>query len=234
METVCIFINFATVMKTKIYVLKHPDTKEVRYVGKTIQKLKKRLSGHITKAKYSRSTHVSCWIHNLLQENKKPLIKLLEEVNNWQEREQYWITKFDNLCNHSIGGESGTLGYSPTQSHRDKIANKLIGRKRKEEVKKKISESHKGKKLKNSTKEKLKNVNLGKKYSRESRIKRGSKTVQQFDLNGNLIEEYFSLGNVSELTGFSKGNIGNCCNGIAKTAYGYIWKYKDEDIVHSS
>jgi len=221
-------------MKTKIYVLKHPDTKEVRYVGKTIQKLKKRLSGHITKAKYSKTTHVSCWIHSLLEQNKKPLIELLEEVENWIEREQYWITKFNNLCNHSIGGESGTLGHKLTEDHKSKISKQLTGRKREESTKQKISNSHKGKKLKNSTKQKLRDINLNKKYSKESRIKRGSKVVQQFDLEGNFIKEYFSLGYVSELTGYSKGNIGNCCNNKHKTAYGYIWKYKNEDIVHSS
>lgn len=214
-------------MKTKIYVLKRPDTKEVRYVGKTIQKLKKRLSGHITKAKYSRSTYVSCWIYNLLINNKRPLIELVEETENWIEREKYWITKYNNLCNHSIGGESGTLGYIPTQSHRDKIANKLKGRKRPKEVRDKISKSHINKKLSNSTKEKLRKINLGKKYSIKSRIKRGSKIVQQYSLDGILLNEYYSLGNCSEKTGYSKGNIGNVCNGITKSAYGYKWKYKN-------
>ncbi len=221
-------------MKTKIYILKHPDTLEVKYVGKTIQTLKKRLSGHITKAKRSRTTHISCWIYSLLLQNKKPVIELLEEVENWVEREQYWINFYPNLCNHSIGGESGTLGYKMTDKHKEKISNSLKGKKRNKEVRDKISKSHKGKKLKKSTKLKLKQINTGKKYSKQSRIKRGSKNVEQYDKNGNLINTFYSLGFAAEQTGFSKGNISSACLGYLKSAYGYIWKYKNEDIVQST
>lgn len=35
----------------KIYVLKHPDTPEVRYVGKTVRSLSRRLGNHIANAR---------------------------------------------------------------------------------------------------------------------------------------------------------------------------------------
>lgn len=35
----------------KIYVLKHPDTLEARYVGKTVRSLSRRLGNHIANAK---------------------------------------------------------------------------------------------------------------------------------------------------------------------------------------
>jgi len=216
---------------TKIYKLLDPDTKEVRYVGKTVQTLKKRLSGHITRSKYNRSAHVSCWIHSLIQNGKKPIIELIEECENWVKREQYYIAKFPNLCNHSIGGESGMLGYIPTQEHRDKIANKLKGKKRPDNVRKKISEGHKGKIISQKTRDKLRKINLGKKEDINIRLKKAKSPVLQFNLDGSFVKEWGSLGLIQETTGFLKSNISSCCHGRLKTAYNYKWSFKNEDIV---
>lgn len=60
-----------------------------------------------------------------------------------------------------------------------------------------------------------------------SRNERISKPVLQFDLNDNLIKEFPSLMQVYRELGFSCGNIVNCCKGRYKTAYGYIWRYKE-------
>jgi len=73
---------------TKIYTLKDPNTLKIRYIGKTVQKLKKRLSGHITWAKHQDGkSHVVNWIKFLLNKNQLPLIELLEAVND--ERRMY-------------------------------------------------------------------------------------------------------------------------------------------------
>lgn len=216
-------------METKIYVLKCPDTNEIRYVGKTIESLNKRLSGHITKARYNRSTHVSCWIYGLLQENKLPIIKLIELVKDelWEEREQYWIAYFDNLCNHTIGGECGTLGYIPTQSHKDKLSQSLKGKIRPLEVRLKISNSHKGKILSEITKEKLRQCNLGKKQTIEQRLKT-SKSVLQIDPKNNMIiKEYSSISAAAQDNNCLKGNISSACTGRLKTYKGFVWKHKN-------
>jgi hypothetical protein len=94
----------------KIYVLKDPDTKEIRYVGATCQPLYQRLSNHIYYAKKRNCTHVHNWIFSLLQINKKPTIETIEVVteNTWEEREKYWISfykiEFD-LTNLHEGGK---------------------------------------------------------------------------------------------------------------------------------
>ena len=83
--------------KVKIYVLKHPDTLEIRYVGKTIRSLSRRLGNHITNARGNKhNKHLSNWILSILKEDKKPIIELIEECdyNIWQEREKYWISQF--------------------------------------------------------------------------------------------------------------------------------------------
>ena len=59
----------------------------------------------------------------------------------------------------------------------------------------------------------------------ERRSKTQSKTVLQYDLNGNLIKEWKSI-NECGRNGFKKSNICKCCNGKQKTHKGFIWKYK--------
>jgi hypothetical protein len=90
----------------KIYKLLDPITNEIRYIGKTKNVLSKRYNEHISRAKKGHHLHVYCWISKLLKDNLKPKIELVEECteNNWEEREQYWISFYPNLTNISKGG----------------------------------------------------------------------------------------------------------------------------------
>ena len=54
-----------------------------------------------------------------------------------------------------------------------------------------------------------------------------SKPVLQFTLEDILIKEYPSINQVERELGFAQPNISACCNGKQKTAYNYIWKYKE-------
>lgn len=57
-----------------------------------------------------------------------------------------------------------------------------------------------------------------------------SKPVEQYDLeSGELLATYPSTMAVERLTGFSNGNISAACRGQYKKAYGYIWKYQDNN-----
>ena len=60
----------------------------------------------------------------------------------------------------------------------------------------------------------------------ERSAKTRSKKVLQFTLDGEFIREWSST-NECGRNGFNKGNISSCCNGKTKSAYGYIWKYKE-------
>lgn len=180
----------------KIYVLKHPDTLEVRYVGKTVRSLSKRLGNHIANAKGNKhNKHLSNWIINILNKNKRPIIELLEECDYsvWQEREQYWISQFPNLINLTKGGD-GCLGFIQDESTKEKLRIAMTGRKHTEEFKqnmslrlkgKPLSEEHKanigkansGRKATEVTKQKLSESHKGIKQSEESRKKR-SETIK--------------------------------------------------------
>ena len=55
-----------------------------------------------------------------------------------------------------------------------------------------------------------------------------SKTVLQFDKQGNFIEEYYSISHASRETNTHNGDISCVCKGKQKSAGGFIWKYKNE------
>ena len=54
-----------------------------------------------------------------------------------------------------------------------------------------------------------------------------SKSVLQFDLEGNFIKEWSST-QECQRNGFKQSNIVNCCKGKRKSHKGYIWKYKKD------
>ncbi len=58
-------------------------------------------------------------------------------------------------------------------------------------------------------------------------IKKLAKPVVQYSLDGDFIAEYYSAMEAGRQTGVSQGGISECCNGKQKTAYGYIWRYKE-------
>jgi hypothetical protein len=52
--------------------------------------------------------------------------------------------------------------------------------------------------------------------------------ILQFDLNGNLVEQWSCNPNIiSKTLNINRSNIGQCLNNKRKTAGGYIWKYKE-------
>lgn len=97
----------------KIYGLRCPIKQEIRYVGKTISPLRKRLRDHISEAlrKTEGFSYKQNWIRKLNSQNLKPTIELIEECQeeNWQEREMYWISVFQMLTNSTPGGECAPI-----------------------------------------------------------------------------------------------------------------------------
>lgn len=139
-----------------IYTLAHPDTKEIRYVGKS-NDTTIRLSNHLSdKSK----THKVSWIKSL--NDNKPILEILDicDDRNWAETEQYWIAQLKswgfNLVNHTIGGE-GSAGIKLSDEHKRKISRSmkatiaengswLLGKKQAIQTKLKRSKSLKGRK----------------------------------------------------------------------------------------
>ena len=49
--------------------------------------------------------------------------------------------------------------------------------------------------------------------------------VSQFSLNGGFVKTFISQAEASRKTNINKGNIGECCRHIRKTAGGFKWEY---------
>lgn len=97
---------------TRIYVLRDPRNNEIRYVGKTVAPLKKRLSSHLHDSKTKKS-HRGRWIASLTKIDLAPVIEEIEQAGeNWAERERFWIafyrTSIPNLTNECDGGEGAS------------------------------------------------------------------------------------------------------------------------------
>lgn len=56
-------------------------------------------------------------------------------------------------------------------------------------------------------------------------IKKTSKRLAQYSLDGKLIAIFSSLHEASRQTGVNHSHISMCCRGKRKTAGGYIWRY---------
>ena len=182
--------------RVKIYVLKHPDTLEIRYVGKTVRSLSKRLGNHIANAKGNKhNKHLSNWIINILNTGKRPIIELIEECDNsvWEEREKYWISQYTNLINLTEGGD-GCVGFIHDQETISKLRLVNLGRKHTDEFKEamsrrlkgvphskehtaKIAKANTGKKASEATKKRLSESHRGIKQSEESKRKK-SETIK--------------------------------------------------------
>lgn len=189
-----------------IYALKCPINLEVRYIGKSVD-IKTRFRKHILRAKSGEDSWKNNWIRQLLAKNLKPIIEIIEEVNieNWQEREVYYIDKFRKLgCNLTNSTDGGEGMLNPTKEIRDKLSKALKGGKgfignHTQESKLKIKENN-----------------------------RRSKKVLQLNIFGELIAEHNTMSEAAiTIVGkpFTAG-ISKCISGKIKTCYGYKWKLK--------
>lgn len=211
-----------------IYILKDPNTNEIRYVGKASDVVV-RLKEHIRKSKLTK-THKNNWIQSLIKLDKLPMLEIVDivPIDNWGEHEQNWIDFFKltgaNLTNIANGGRGGNLG---------------------EIVNKKISEAKKGFKHSIETKEKIKNYRLGKTHTIEtlnlfSEQRKGChnsrygckisesikkyKKIIQLNLDDNILKIWDGITIASNELKINRSSITDVCYGRHKTAGGYKWK----------
>lgn len=160
--------------------LKDPRNEEVRYVGKTVQKLANRLSFHISFAKTGKN-HKSCWIRSLLSSGLRPIIQNIETVlgsDGWEDREKYWISyynKDNRLTNMTLGGD-GIISYKHT-----------------DESKRKIGEAAKKKKYSEDYRYKLSISKVGDKNSQSKLTKEDILTIQETLLNNSKTQKEIAM-----------------------------------------
>ncbi len=92
----------------EIYALCDPTTKEIRYIGKATNSVK-RLKSHIRDSR-RRNTPVYCWIRSLMKTNNLPELIVLEVVEDsvWEDAERRLIAQHranGRVLNVADGGD---------------------------------------------------------------------------------------------------------------------------------
>ncbi len=131
-----------------------------------------------------------------------------------------WNFELDNKNNGGGGPSKGRYLRSKDQIWRDNL-----------------SKSHKGKVVTSETRLKMSESHLnkpspfkGQTHTSQTRIiisKSLSKSVLQYDINGNLLNIFPSIKEAALQTNTNKTSISGACSGKYKKVGGYIWKYNN-------
>lgn len=139
----------------------------------------------------------------------------------------------DSLKKYFELNGSHNKGKYLTEEHKEKLRIAHTGKTLSEEQKRKMGKKKNehwsfGKQRPAETKRKISEKLKGRNVYDHSCLK---KKVLQFDLNNNLLNIYNSLFDASLTINnkYSKSNISACCRGKVKTAYGFIWRYADDE-----
>lgn len=182
------FESHAGQRSTTIYVLCDPHSREVRYVGRTVLPLHRRLEGHYQAARRGYKSHVAHWVRSL---DQLPIIKaILIVTENSGRVEQDMIALYSvlgyRLTNLTIGGD-GAPGRVLTSEHRAKIGNANRGKILTAEHRAKLSAAKIGKTRKPYSAETRAKISvhrkgnqnwLGRKHTPESRAKMKARWVK--------------------------------------------------------
>ena len=195
------------------------------YIGKTTRTIEERFKEH-------------CKDYKKRDLEKRPLyramkkygienfsIELVEETDNPEEREKYWIEyygSFKNGYNATIGGDGKPyIDYDlVAATYKELKIQKAVAKKLN------ISEDTVSRVLR------IKNIpSLN--QSEAVRLSVG-KIVNQYDLQGNYLNSFpstraaaESLNKVTSKSNGACSHIADVCKGKRKTAYGYIWKFSE-------
>ena len=206
-----------------IYIIKNTVNNYV-YIGQTTRSLEVRWKEHLRHANQSHKQVLGMAITKYGKD--KFFIEELEECEDslLNERERYWISYFDsfnNGYNTTLGGSDNFIMTSKVEEvltlwKEGKTINKIV------EITKLNVETVRGYLNKNGITHEMIRIRANKAIGQSK-----AKSVLQFDLNGNFIQEWESTMAVERELGFNHRNISAVCNGKRKTCGKFIWKYKE-------
>lgn len=160
--------------------------------------------------------------HTILYKN---LTKEQAEQKEIELIERYKSNKSQYGYNIQNGGNA--IGRMAEET-KEKISKTLKGIKFSEEHKRKIGEAQMGDKNhnfgKNTSNEVKEKIRLGNLLHPSSGCFQ-SRKINQYDLQGNFIKTWNTMGEIKRELGINHSMISECCNGKQKTSGGYKWKY---------
>lgn len=191
------------------------------YIGKTEFNIEKRWKEH---CRDSQKNYINRPLYNAMKKygTEHFNIELIEECNNPEEREKYWIERYRSFkygYNATLGGDGKKyLDY-------DLVIATYKELKSIKETAQKLNINEKS--VHNILIENNEQIINSQTINKE---KQGS-MINQYTLDGKYIQTFISLGDALIALGKDKGSngakshISDVCKGKRKTAYGYIWKY---------
>lgn len=194
-------------MRLSIIYIYTNKTNGKSYVGQTINPGDRKAS-HIRDAMSGRlNTHFHCAIRKYgIDAFEYNVLETDIENDAVDDRERYWIQKYDsykNGYNETLGGK-GMYGVKHKPESLVKMKNRVVTTK----TRQLISKAHKGKVISDEVRAKI------------------SKIVIQLDLDGNVIAEYFGANEAARRTNSDFSKICMVCRGCRKTHNGFKWQYK--------
>lgn len=191
------------------------DINQKVYIGKTEFSIEKRFKEHCRDAFKERNERRPLYAAMRKYGIEHFYIKLLEETDNPEEREKFWIEKlgsFKEGYNATMGGDGKKyLDYD------------LILRTFREvgKIKKTADllgyDEHTVGRIVNQAHEVVKTpADVGKEQG---------KPVAQYSENGELLAVFENLSAAGRSIGKPRAHISQCANGQRKTAYGFVWKF---------
>lgn len=198
-----------------IYKITNPKGKV--YIGQSIN-INRRLTAH-----RNRHTDKCILVYNSITKYgaENHTFEVIEECKpeELNDRELYWTKYYNALHPNGLvlkaGGEPNGTG-TMSETTKQKMSKSHTGKKDSEETKQKKSQSAKGR---------VKTAEWRQNISNSHPTK---KVVEQYSLGGAKINEYISINEAARQTGIRVGDISACCNSKQKTAFGYIWKFKNK------
>lgn len=212
------------------------------YIGYS-SNIKKRFSLH--KLKLKNNTHENSYLQNAWNKHGEDAFSfvILEEcvLKLCIEKEDYYVKQYKSHhrrfgYNLAITGV-GNIGKMPqhiikksVKTRRKKAAER--GYWFKPETIKKQADGRRGFKHTDKAKEKIRLASTGRKKSKEvvqKTIDAIIIAVEQYNLDGTYIRDFKSISDALIFLNKSlkHSHISSCCKGKRKSAYGYIWKYKN-------
>ena len=197
------------------------------YIGKTERSIQERFQEH-------------CKNCNRITTEKRPLyramkkygiehfhIELLEETDQPEEREIYWIEKkrsFKEGYNATMGGDGKRyIDYDLVVATYQEVKNQNEVARRLNITSDSVSNILKINHIEVLTNNQVNKIRAG-------------KIVNQYDLDGNYIQSFASakaaaesIGKITTTSNGASSHISDVCRGKRKTAYGYKWKFANEN-----
>jgi len=224
-------------MKQEVYKVTNNENGKI-YIGITIQGVASRWSKHCSDARSNSQFPIHNAIRLYGEDNfTVEVIEELEdeEFDQLKEHEKYWIKYYESFdrekgYNLTLGGD-GSWGRFHSEETKEKIRQKAKGRKPSEEVRDRMSKSQKQVQRDYSE---LARISNKKRWSNPDKRKEASinnpnnSPVIQYSRDGEFIKEFRSISEAAREMKGQRQSISKVVTGKHKSAYGYIWRYKDD------